>query len=132
MFKPTGLLKVISVLMIVFGALGMVMVIFSYSMLSGVEEVPGVSEDLLNTAKSAITPLSMALSVLSGSCCILAGVFGVSGKSLKLAVIFGGLYSLNVAYNLVVNVISSGFSPIYIFNILIPLLFWWGLYQSKE
>jgi len=129
MFKPKRLLKVISVIMIIFGVLGGVFSIFTYAMLPQLGDMAGLD---MSVYESVFTPLNIAISIVSTISCIMAGVFGVSGKSLRWAMIFGGIYTLIVIYNVVTTVIAGGVLYTLILSVLIPILYWWGIYQSKE
>ena len=132
MYKPKGLLKVISILMIIFGVLGAAMMLLIYFMLPQIiTQLDSMGMDS-STLEQLYTPLSVAISVVSYLICILAGVFGVSGKSMRLTVIFGGIYSLITVFDIITSILSTGFSFWYLFNILILVLYWWGIYQSKE
>jgi len=129
MFKPKGLLKVISVIMIVFGVLGGAMTIFAYTFLPQLADTAGVDTSLL---EGVYTPLTVVISIISTLCCILAGIFGISGKSMRWAMIFGGVYTLIVLYNIITSIVSSGFQFTFIISFIIPILYWWGIYQSRE
>ncbi|MGL6200976.1 MAG: hypothetical protein ACRC3H_18805 [Lachnospiraceae bacterium] len=132
MFKPKGLLKVISILMIIFGVLGaafMLLIYFMLPQLIPIYEDMGVDVSLI---EQAFTPLSIAISVVSSLFCTLAGVFGVSGKSMRLTMIFGGIYTLIVVIKIISSIVESGFTASLILSVIIPILYWWGIYQSKE
>jgi len=132
MYKPKGLLKVISIIMIIFGVLGAAIMLLSYFILPQmITELDSMGMDS-STLEQALTPLSVAISEVIYLFYILAGVFGVSGKSMRLTVIFGGIYSLITVFNIITSILSTGFSFWYLFNILILVLYWWGIYQSKE
>ena len=129
MFKPKMLLKVISIIMIIFGVLGFVGTALMYAVLPGMADVPGVDMSIIT---DTLTPLNLIISIVSGACCIAAGIFGVSGKSFRWALITAGIYTALILVSLVQSIVSVGFHFTYIFNLLIPALYWWGLYQSKE
>lgn len=115
--------------MIIFGVLGIVFTVFAYMMLPQIGESAGLD---MNAYADAFTPLVMAISIISPVCCIMAGVFGVSGKSMRWAMIFGGIYTLFVIYNVITTVMAGGVLYTLILSVLIPILYWWGIYQSKE
>lgn len=125
MFKPNKMLKVISVIMIIFSVLGLIASIASYRLLSNMGGIEGIA-----TSGEILT--NLIISIISGICCILTGFFGKTGKSLKLAMLFGGIYTVIILYNIVVSVSKIGFSYIYLLNVIIPILFWWSIFQSIE
>lgn len=132
MYKPKGLLKVISILMIIFGVLGaafMLLIYFMLPQLIPIYEDMGMDASII---EQAYTPLVIAFSVFSSLICTLAGVFGVSGKSMRLTMIIGGIYTLLIVVDLISTIVNSGFSAMLILDLLIPILYWWGIYQSKE
>lgn len=129
MFRPKTILKVISIIMIIFGAFGLIGTAISYIMLPGMQDIPGVDMSIIT---DTLTPLNLIISVVNGGCCIAAGIFGVSGKSWKWAAITGGIYTLLILISIVQSIVMVGFVWTYVFNLIIPALFWWGLYQSKE
>lgn len=125
MFKPNKMLKVISVIMIILGILGLIASIFGYRLISNMGGIEGIA-----TSGSLLT--NLIISIASGICCVLTGAFGKTGKSLKLTMLFGGTYTIIILYNIVVNSINVGFSYTYFLNIIIPVLFWWSIFQSIE
>jgi len=127
MFKPKGLLKVISVIMIIFGVLGALGVLLIYFMSPQMTEM-----GMDSLVEGMWTPLSIVTTVVSTISLIMAGVFGVSGKSMRMAVFFGGIYTLFELYGIISAIITSIFNYAHIFTILIIALYWWGIYQSKE
>lgn len=129
MFKPKTLLKVVSIIMIIFAVLGLAGTAIMYAFLPGMSDVPGVDMSIIT---DTLTPLNLIISIVSGVCSIAAGIFGVSGKSFKWAVITAGIYTALILLSIVQSIVSVGFQFTYIFNLLIPALYWWGLYQSKE
>lgn len=125
MFKPNNMLKVISVIMIIFGILGLVFSILGYRLLSNMGGVEGI-------ATIGDVQTNLIISIISGICCILTGFFGKTGKSLKLAMLFGGIYTIIILYKIVVSSNNIGFSYMYFLSIIIPILFWWSIFQSIE
>lgn len=123
MFRAGKFLKVVSVIMIIIGILGVIFNLLSYRILSSMQEVQGIDT-------SAITPLNLVIAICGMLCCTMAGLFVLIGKSFKVTAALGGLYSVIILYNIISSILVSGFSYIYIFNFILPCLFWWGLYQS--
>ena len=89
MFKPTKLLKIVAVLFIITGILGMFGTAVSYIMLPKMREIPGID---MSTIEAALTPLNLIMSVISCICSIAAGIFGLSGRSKRGAVVCAGIY----------------------------------------
>lgn len=127
MFRPNKLLKVVSILMIIFGILGLVFSIIGYATMS---QVSGLIDQSLIDA--AMNPVNIATSLISTTCCILAGFFGRGGKNFKGAVITAGIYTGLMVISTIMTIVDGTFTFITIFGYIIPLLYWWGLYQSKE
>lgn len=125
MFKPNKMLRVVSVIMVIFGIIGLIVSIFGYKMVSNMGGIEGIvtSEELFR---------NLIISIISGCCCILTGFFGKTGKSLKLAMLFGGIYTIVILYSIMVSFSKTGFSYMYFLNIIIPVLFWWSIFQSIE
>ena len=99
MFKPTRLLKVVSVIMIIFSVIGIAGMAFTYSMIPKMGDIAGIDTSLIEAAYSS---LNRAISAVSTIGCFVAGIFGVSEKSFKGAVIAEGLYTVIFLYNTVV------------------------------
>ena len=73
MFKPKTLLKVVSILLMIGGVLGIFGTILSYAMLPKLSDIPGIDMSLIT---SALTPLNLIMSLISGISAIAAGFFG--------------------------------------------------------
>lgn len=131
MFRPVRLLKVVSVIMIIMGVIAMGAAVMMYLLSSN---SGGMLEDL-GLVSGRITLLASAISIASAFCWIMAGIFGVSGKSRRMALLFGILYSLFFAYNFLDNIIHNGvnviYIPTYVINLVIFVVFWWGMYRSR-
>lgn len=132
MFKPKTLLKVISVLMIILGVLGLIGTII------GLVTLPQMVEQLkasgMDTAliEQANSPLNIALSIVSVLAGILAGIFGVTGKSFRGALISMIVYTIIIIISYVQVVMQGAFTASNWISLALPILYWWGLYQSKE
>lgn len=132
MFKPKKLLKVVSILMIIVGVLGLIGSVIGFvaaPKLADMASVQGVDSSAIT---AAYTPLNMVISLVSTLCCMMAGIFGVSGKSFRGLLITAGIYTLILIVNTVRTAIGGGYSWILVLNFILPALFWWGVYQSKE
>lgn len=128
MFKPNKLVKVLSIIIIVLSVLGLISLGAGYYMVNSME-VPGVDMSVL---KEAYTPLSMGMSLISSISMIVAGVLGFSGKSFKGCAVSIGIYTVMIVISCVQSMMQTGFNPLLVIDFIIPALFIWGLYQSKE
>ena len=129
MFQPSKLLKVMSVIFIILGVLGLIGTGFSYAMLPTLESIEGVDMSLVT---ETLTPLNLALSIVSCVSSVGAGIAGIRGRSRRRAVIFIGLYSLLTVISLIQTAAIGLFNFGAVLDVVVPLLYWWGLYQSEE
>lgn len=129
MFRPKMLLKVVSILFIIAGVLGLIGTVTGYVMIPKMSEIPGVDMSVL---EAAYTPLNLIISIVSSIGCAGAGIFGVSGKSMKWALIFAGVYTVLLIVSIIQTIVQGTFTAFSVVNIILPTLYWWGLYQSKE
>ncbi len=129
MFQPSKLLKVMSVIFIILGVLGLIGTGFSYAMLPTLESIEGVDMSLVT---ETLTPLNLALSIVSYVSSVGAGIAGIRGRSRRRAVIFIGLYSLLTVISLIQTAAIGLFNFGAVLDVVVPVLYWWGLYQSEE
>ena len=129
MFQPSNLLKVMSVIFIILGVLGLIGTGFSYAMLPTLESIEGVDMSLVT---ETLTPLNLALSIVSCVSSVGAGIAGIRGRSRRRAVIFIGLYSLLTVISLIQTAAIGLFNFGAVLDVVVPVLYWWGLYQSEE
>ncbi|MEF2805878.1 MAG: hypothetical protein U0N27_04500 [Massilistercora timonensis] len=129
MFQPSKLLKVMSVIFIILGVLGLIGTGFSYAMLPTLESIEGVDMSLVT---ETLTPLNLALSIVSCVSSVGAGIAGIRGRSRRRAVIFIGLYSLLTVISLTQTAAMGLFNFGAVLDVVVPVLYWWGLYQSEE
>lgn len=129
MFQPSKLLKVMSVIFIILGVLGLIGTGFSYAMLPTLESIEGVDMSLVT---ETLTPLNLALSIVSCVSSMGAGIAGIRGRSRRRAVIFIGLYSLLTVISLIQTAAIGLFNFGTVLDVVVPVLYWWGLYQSEE
>lgn len=129
MFQPSKLLKVMSVIFIILGVLGLIGTGFSYAMLPTLESIEGVDMSLVT---ETLTPLNLALSIVSCISSVGAGIAGIRGRSRRRAVIFMGLYSLLTVISLIQTAAMGLFNFGAVLDVVVPVLYWWGLYQSEE
>lgn len=125
MKKRSTLLKVVSIIMIVAGGLGIPSGIFTlinrdtmastYAMLG--MEAPGTSYYIF-TLISAAGELA-------------AGIIGVMYRSKKSVLIAGAAWTVLVLIGMGMSVSITGFSPTIVLSLLLPILYLWGWYQSN-
>ncbi|EOS70682.1 hypothetical protein C818_01279 [Lachnospiraceae bacterium MD308] len=128
MFKPTKLLKIVSVLFIISAVLGMIGTAILYIMIPKMQEIPGVDMSILD---SALTPLNLAMAVVSSVVSVAAGIFGFGGRSKKGAAISMGVYTAVLVASVVQLMASGMFTAFAAVDFILPVLYWWGLYQSE-
>lgn len=128
MFKPTKLLKIVAVLFIISSVLGMFGTAVSYIMLPKLSEIPGVDMSLL---EKTLTPLNLVLSVISCISGIAAGIFGFGGRSKRNAAVSMGIYTALLFVSVVQIALNGTFTVFIAVDFILPVLYWWGLYQSE-
>lgn len=128
MFKPTKLLKIVSVLFIISAVLGMIGTAVLYIMIPKMQEIPGVDMSIIN---ATLTPLNLVMSVASSIASVAAGVFGFGGRSKKGAAFSMGVYSVLLMVSVVQLMVGGTFTAFVAVDFILPVLYWWGLYQSE-
>lgn len=134
MFKPKTLLKVVSILLIILGALGLIGLVlgfFGASVINNSSD-PAVTQTMKDTVNAAYTPLNLTLGVASSLIMILSGILGLIGKSFKAALIVMVIYTVYLIADIAINIPTLGFNPVSMINFILPVLYFWGLYQSQE
>lgn len=125
MKKKSKLLHVVSIIIIVFGALAVISSIFSILM----RDLMEASYEMLG-----MTPPPTAYYIwgLVLSCFELAaGIIGVVYKSKKSVFITAVIYIIAIIADLIYATVTAGFSVTYIISLILPLLYLWGVYQSE-
>ncbi|RHR21862.1 hypothetical protein DWX43_22890 [Clostridium sp. AF19-22AC] len=125
MKKRSTFLKVVSIILIVFGALGLLSGIFSIAMRGTFEQTyAAMGIDIPST-------FSYVLTIVGAAIIIISGIMGVIYKSkqsvLIMAVILAAYYIANIIYSSV----TVGFSYLNLIGLLWPILYFWGWYQSN-
>ena len=128
MFKPTKLLKIVSVLFIISAVLGMIGTTILYIMIPKMQEIPGVDMSILD---SALTPLNLAMAVVSSVVSVAAGIFGFGRRKKKGAAVSMGVYTAVLVASVVQLMASGMFTAFAAVDSILPVLYWWGLYQSE-
>ena len=125
MKKKSKLLHVVSIIIIVFGALAVISSLFSILM----RDMMDASFEMLG-----MTPPSTVYYVwgLVLACFELAaGIIGVVYTSKKSVFIPAVVYIAAILADLIYATVTSGFSVTYIISLVLPLLYLWGVYQSE-
>lgn len=125
MKKPSKLLKVFSIILIVFGGISLFSAFVSITMRSTMEQY--------YTALGQPTPTTLTYVLLFvGSVVLLAsGIIGVSYKSKQLVLIMGIILAVYYVFNIIYTAVTISFSPISLISIVLPILYLWGWYQSN-
>ena len=125
MKKKSTLLNVISIILIVlsaFGLLGGIISLFSYNYIN----------EMLGTLGMVHMPLWYYFVALIVSCIDLAaGIMGVMYRSKRSVLIIGTVYCLSVLASMLLSTVILGFSATYILDLILPALYMWGWYQSE-
>ncbi len=125
MKKKSKLLHVVSIIIIVFGALAVISSIFSLLM----KDLMTSSYELLGMTPPAtwyyIWMLILACFELA------AGIIGVVYKSRKSVFITAVIYLIAIVADLIYATVTSGFSITYVISLILPILYLWGVYQSE-
>ena len=129
MFQPSKLLKVMSVIFIILGVLAADRNRIQLCHAAHPGEYRGVDMSLVT---ETLTPLNLALSIVSCVSSVGAGIAGIRGRSRRRAVIFIGLYSLLTVISLIQTAAIGLFNFGAVLDVVVPVLYWWGLYQSEE
>lgn len=131
MFKPNKLLKVVSIIFIVLAVMGAIGTVGSYFFLQTFvgDEVNGVD---MSAIKGMLNGWVILQGLFSSLLMLVCGIFGVNGKSFKVCLIGMIVYLVIVVIAFIQSVILVGFQVSSIVSFLLPILYLWGLYQSKE
>lgn len=125
MKKKSKLLHVVSIIIIVFGALAVISAIFSLLM----KDLMTSSYEMLGMTPPAtwyyIWMLILACFELA------AGIIGVVYKSRKSVFITAVIYIVAILADLIYATVTSGFSITYVISLILPILYLWGVYQSE-
>ncbi len=133
MYKTGKLLKVVSIIQIVFMSLGIIASIFSIitapMMIELMEEsgMQGV-EDIYNIP---LLILGLAVNVFG----LAAAIVGLLGKSKKVCYIMMGIYILYLIYSTIDSIAIGGLGLAMIsgaLSLVLPVLYLWGVYQSDD
>ena len=131
MFKPNKLLKVVSIIFIVLAVMGAISTVGSYFFLQSFvgDEVNGVD---MSAVKDMLNGWVILQGVFSSLLMLVCGIFGLNGKSFKVCMIGMIIYLVIVVIAFIQSIMLVGFQVFSIIDFILPILYLWGLYQSKE
>lgn len=131
MFKPNKLLKVASIIFIVLAVMGAISTVGSYFFLQSFvgDEVNGVD---MSAVKDMLNGWVILQGLFSSLLMLVCGIFGLNGKSFKVCLIGMIIYLVIVVIAFIQSIMLVGFQVFSIIDFILPILYLWGLYQSKE
>lgn len=132
MSKQSTLLKVTSILSLIFCSLGVLVTLLTLPLIDTVLNTPGVPEATIQLIEDSLSTSSIIMSVAAGVIGIAAGILGLVRKSWIACVAVMGVYILMQLYAVISAIPTSGFSPASIVSFIIPVLYLWGVYQAKD
>ncbi|MDD3140453.1 MAG: hypothetical protein PHX08_15980 [Lachnospiraceae bacterium] len=137
MFKPTKLLKVMSILMLIFGVIGVISTAITMATLP--KTLATLEEAGMDTTQLAAqtTPLLLGIGIVIAAIEIIVAILALRGKKYKIVMAGGILLVLYSVYSIVTTFMTdNGFQTLTIImsviSMLFPALFLWGAYQSEE
>ena len=123
MTKKSTMLKVISILMIIFGALALIMSIGAFAALGFVNDLAS------SLGVEGVSMASVALPLIASI--LVAGIVGLASKSRPVLMGFGVIVLLITLISLIVNTVSSGFNAMNLVSFVLPILYVIGVVQCK-
>ena len=125
MKQKSTMLKVISILLIIFGGLSLISGIYSIVM-------RGVIEKTAASLGIAIpSTLSYVLTLVGAFVFLAAGIIGTLYKSKQSVLILGIILAVFEVFNIVYATMTAGFAPLNLIALIWPLLYLRGWYQSN-
>ena len=129
MLKPSKMLKVVSIIVIVLGSLSVLGSIMSTVMAVTMPDLMEQSYEMLG--QSAPSTGYYVYMIASACVVLVAGIVGVLHKSKKSVLIMAALYLIIQIGNILYSTVTVGFSFLYVINLILPVLYMWGWYQSE-
>ena len=131
MKQQSKLLKVISILLIIFGAFGLIGNLASIFLIGPMMNTPEMAD--VYEAAGVTQPGTMyyVFSIVSCLVEIAAGIVGVMYRSKKSVLIAGAVWTLVVITGMIWGVVLSIFTPFTLLSLLFPILYLWGWFQSN-
>lgn len=125
MKKRSKLLKVIAIIMVVVGGLGVPSGIFTL-----------INRESMNSAYAMLGMEApgtgyYVFSLLSAVVELAAGIVALMYRSKKSVLIMGGIWVVVVVIGMGFSISIMGISPTLVLSLLFPILYLWGWYQSE-
>ncbi len=132
MTKRSTLLKVVSIIMIIFSAIALIIGIvgaLGASMLgTALSEVGVETAAAVSGALTGIVVFGIVLAVIELVC----GILGVASKNKKLLTILGCVLIILAVVSLIMNIVAGSFSAMSLVSLILPILYFLGARQCVE
>ena len=125
MTKKSTMLKVISILMIIFGAIALIISIGAVAALGFINDLAS------SVGVEGVSMASVALPLIASILELVAGIVGLASKSRPVLMGFGVIVLLIALISLIVNTVSSGFNAMDLVSFVLPILYVIGVVQCK-
>lgn len=123
--KSSKLLKVISIIMIIFGAFGL---ISNFGLLAMSSKL---SDAYATAGIDAPSGFDYFLSIFMAIWEIVTGVVGVMYRNRKAVMIAGVVYLALCIISIITVITGVGFTATSLLSLIVPILYLWGWYQSN-
>jgi len=124
--KRSKLLKVVSIIVIVFGALGLLSGIVVLLMLDIINNM------MMDLGMPLYSASQMLIGLIGAIVAIVAGILGLVYKSKSSVLVAGSLYLIFTVGEILFSILSIGVFTVFIFiGLILPLLYLWGVYLSE-
>lgn len=127
MKKTHTLLKVMAVIYIIVGVIGLASNIYSLINL----DAQNAMLASMGMESMQLTSGTLIFGIVSAAIDLLAGILVFAKKDKKISGICGIVLLVIVIVSLITSTISTGFSAMYITSFIMPALFLWGVYLSE-
>ena len=124
--RRSKLLKVMSIIVIVFGALGFLSSIVMLLMLDTMNQM------MMDLGMPLYSAPQMLFGLVGAIVAIAAGILGLLYKSKSSVVLAGGLYLVLTVGEIIWSTLFLGtFSMFLLIGLIFPVLYLWGVYLSE-
>ena len=126
MSKPSKLLKVVAILVIIFSAIGLL------ANLALAGSADSIAQLYRTMGLQAPGTSVYVISILIGLISLIAGIVGVMHKSKQSVLIFGVLYLIAEIIDIIYSsVLVGGFAVTSVIGLVLPILYLWGWSRSE-
>lgn len=135
MFKRSTMLKVVSILMIIFGAIAFFTLMGSMALINSVGAALGGSiEQLLELSGVSVGTYRFALilGIIASIFEILAGILGLALKNKKTLVMIGCICIIIQVVSLIFSIVAHSFAWTNLIGFILPILYFIGAKQCQE